>query len=94
MNDFEQELTQALARKPAPDGFAARVLARAQTVPARWPPRWAGIALAASLLIGTIAWAQWDRRDRERRAHAQLLLALKITSGQLHKIHNRLEGAN
>lgn len=96
MMDFEDQLRAALARQPAPAGFAERVAARAgRRSRSRnfWKP-WAAGCLAASLLAGACGLKQFeDRRTRQRgqAARAQLIQALEITSGKLSSIQKKVE---
>jgi hypothetical protein len=104
MTDFEDQLRRALERKePSPD-FAARVLARVsakrhpRTI-ANWFhwPAWTAAAIAASLLFASTG-LDLERRQRLAReqgeeARAQLLQAMEITSVELNKIHQKVQGA-
>lgn len=99
MEDLEQQLKNALARKEAPEWFEAKVMAAARRGGAarsggalfRW--RWATAALAAVLAVGGVAW-QHERDVRERTqgeaAKARLELALKITRAKLQRIEQKL----
>jgi len=99
MEDFEQQLKNALARKDAPDWFEAKVMAgiardrgsQARRPTLRW--RWASALLATVLLIGGVTW-QYERAAQERaageNAKARLTLALKITRAKLQRIEQRL----
>lgn len=103
MDDFEQQLKRALARKDAPGFFEAKVLAaanRQQTGEMRvtrfvrpWS-RWITAGAATVLMISGVVW-QRERNDRERvageSAKAQLELALKITSKKLKHIELQIE---
>ncbi len=101
MDDLERQLQQALARQEAPPWFEEKVLRAVARQPERrstswfgsaYPIRWATAALATLLLSGGIAW-QHERQERiaGEAAKAQLQLALRITSSQLHKIEKRIE---
>ena len=100
MDDFEQLLKQAMARKEPPAWFEAKVVAAAERQPRQrwqfWRLRWAAAAFASLLLVSGVVW-QHEREGRERaageRAKAQLELALKITSQKLQHIEQRLEAA-
>src|SRR6476659_1538044 len=99
MDDLEQQLKEALARKEAPAWFEARVLAAVgeQREPelswwrrpfAAQKVRWATCA-AAALLVSTGVW-QHERTLHEREAgeaaKERVKIALRITSTQLQKI--------
>jgi len=90
MEDFEQQLKHALARKEQPAAFEAKVFAAlAKSKTTRWA-FWRWEALAASLLMAAAFWAQHEQTVRDRAAgeaaKARLQLALKITVTQLVRI--------
>ena len=104
MDDFEQQLKQALARKEPPAWFEAKVMAAAAREPERrkswWGTwfaagrlRWATAGLATVMMVGGIAW-QREREEEERaageQAKAKLELALKITGAKLRQIEERV----
>ncbi len=97
--DLEQHLAQALARCDPPPGFAARVLARAQSQPPQVPAtarsplrRW--YALAAVLLCALFLAAGYERqRQREERADRQFDQALRITDQALDQTRQQLDQA-
>ena len=95
MNPLEPRLREALRRQDPPEGFAERVLQRAQQLPRhRRPPPW---LLAASLLMVPLplGWGYRDyeahRRAEAERAQAQLALALRITSQKLNLAFKHLQ---
>jgi hypothetical protein len=99
MDDFEQQLKAALARKEPSPFFEARVLnaAKRQAHARRASFRmWWASAVAAALLVMTGSAWQYEKSVHERaageQAKAQLELALKITSVKLQKISNKVEG--
>jgi len=96
VDDLERDLREGLAARPAPEGFAERVLARVASRKA--PPRshpafflhWRG-ALAVALIAAVLITAGlWQRRRQQRiageRARAQVILALRITNSTLDAI--------
>ena len=103
MDDLEQQLRNALARKDAPDWFEAKVMAairRDGALPSqrharrpilRW--RLATALLATVLVIGGVTWRH-ERAVEERAAgeaaKARLELALKITRVKLQRIEQKL----
>lgn len=93
MEDFEQELRNALTRKDPAVGFTARVLDATARRPARGHS-WIAILAVAALLVMGIVW-QRDRIVQERvageAAKANLKLALRITSEKLNKIQERVD---
>jgi len=99
MDDLEQQLRNALARKDAPDWFEAKVMAAARretNVPVRrlslrW--RWVSALAVALLVTSGVVWQQHEaavERTQGEQAKARLELALKITRTKLHKIEQRL----
>ena len=96
MDEFEQELRQALERRPAPPSLKRRLMARRQTAgrhggPWMWQRMAASLALAA-VLGGAAEW-QWHEREERRRGEAarqQVLTALRITTGALNRMNTKL----
>jgi len=92
--NLDEELRSALERRPPPPGFTERVLARA-AAPVRPAPRtwvrWVA-AMAACLLLAAGAFEY--RRYQGERARSQVLLAVRITAGKLHKVHKRMQMLN
>ena len=103
---LEDDLRAALARIEAPDGFAARVVARARVQdmerddgPAR-PPQPATtrswlvvLATAASLAVATssgLLYLGHQKRADAERARRLALQALRLTSAELQQIQSRV----
>jgi hypothetical protein len=89
--NLENELREALRRESAPEGFAARVLARTRTTP-RWR-RPATLALAAGVTLAALipsAVYEYRRRQRAMEAGNQLMTALNITRVQLQETRERI----
>ena len=84
--DLEEQLKEALARKPAPDGFAGRVTARAR-VRRSSASRWA--SAAAVLLIVAGGGAAY-RQHQGAVAKEQVMTAMKITAVKLHRIQTQV----
>ena len=90
--NLEDELRSALRRRePSPD-FTDRVLARVAAAPAphaaRPWVRWVA-ALAASVLLA--AGAVEYRHYQGERAKSQVLLAVRIAGGTLHKAQRKVQ---
>lgn len=86
---MEQELREALRRKPAPEGLAARV--RAQ-LPDRRPfvARWAVAATVTIVMVsGTFTWREIEQRRGEQAAQ-QTLDALRLVSEKVNFARNRV----
>jgi hypothetical protein len=91
--DLDHELQQALARTPAPDGFANRVLARLgePETPRQW--HWpaastlrriaAVVALTAALGGLTAHQVAEHRRTEGERARREVMTALHIASAKM-----------
>lgn len=90
MNQFEDELRQALRRKQPPAGFVQKVLAKT-----RGPGKlrhWLAIGLAASLaFIGAF---ELYRYEQGMHAKQQLMLALEITSNKLNAAQHKVDAVN
>ncbi len=101
--NIEHELKSALRRKPAPAGFATRVLAAVEAergMPARlaaqagWWRAAAAAVLLTAILGGWTAHTVAERRAGEK-ARKELLLALQITGEKVRyaQSHVRTIGA-
>lgn len=93
MNEFEQQLRQALVRKPAPSDFAARVQSR---IPApRRAPWQAWAAAMAAMLVVTVGGLRYHEWRQAVEAKQQLLRALAITEEKLALVERKLnQGRN
>lgn len=102
---LEQKLRATLQSRPAPNGFADRVLARVDALsshkPQPWPVRTirnpiVRAAIAATLLL-SVGVGGYFEHQRERQiagehARQQVLLALRITSSTLQDVRNKVDG--
>lgn len=97
MREFEQELHQALLRRPAPPALKARILAaRSRRRTLRIHRRvvlWQ--RLAASLVLATaigggFAWRHVQQQRQGEEARRQVLTALRITNRALNEVNARL----
>lgn len=94
---FEDDLRSALRREPAPEGFAARVLANANAGPGKVIPFWrrpTTFALAAALAMAAVIPAgvsQYRERQRGIEARDQLVQALAFTRVQLQQARGRVQ---
>jgi hypothetical protein len=103
-NEFEEELRQALERRPAPPGLKRKILERRAVLHTRrsWfaiPHVGLWMKVAATLLIiailggGGLEWRAARRAEEQRRGEAarqQVLTALRITGQTLDKVQARL----
>ncbi len=104
---FEQELRAHLQARPAPEGFADRVLEKVDALPHRKPTPWplrtirnpiVQGAIAATLLL-SVGVGGYFEHQRERQiagehARQQVLLALRITSSTLQDVRNKVDSDN
>jgi hypothetical protein len=97
-DEFEQELREQLQARPAPEGFADRVMARVPKRPARrgWigfsTPVWQW-AVAALLVLGMVVGGlERERQQRIEGEHArdQVLLALRIAGSTLRDVQDKV----
>jgi hypothetical protein len=105
MEDFEQKLKDALARKDQPPTFEAKVFAACarersasgsagSSAPGvLW--RWEIAAVAATILLAAVSWTGHERQERAagEAAKARLQLALKITVTELGKIQRTVQAS-
>jgi REP element-mobilizing transposase RayT len=100
-DELERELCEALTTRPAPLGFATRVMAqidaREKSAGVRTPFwRWlAASATLAAACLGLLAGTQYERH-RERRiagehARQQVFLALHITGSTLEQVRRKVQ---
>lgn len=97
MDDFEQELRQAMERRPAPPRLKRKVMeqrSRRQTQrlwsrTILWQRLAAGLVLAA-LLAGGVTWRNYETRREGEAAREQVLTALRITSHALNTVNTQL----
>jgi len=97
MNGFEDQLTQAFVRRPAPPGLKRRILnqrAQRRTVQMRnrvvfWQRLAAGFVLAAGI-GGGYTWHHVDQERKGEAARKQVMTALRITNRTLDQIQARL----
>jgi len=97
MEDFENELRQALERRAAPPSLKRKVLEqrsrlrtqRLRVRAAMWQRLAASVALAA-VLGGGFAWRNREERLKGEAARAQVLTALRITAHALNQMNEEL----
>jgi hypothetical protein len=106
MSYLEDDLKTALRRTEPPDGFANRVLARANgpaaAEPSWWqyltvlvrPPRvqWVALSLIVSFMIPAAGVYRKERHARAEgeRAKEQLVFAMRVTGNKLHRVHQKV----
>jgi hypothetical protein len=103
LNEFEEELRQALERRPAPPGLKRKIMERraARNTRRSWfgvPHVGMGMKVAATLLMiailggGGLEWRA-KKAEEQRKGEAarqQVLTALRITGHTLDKVQARL----
>lgn len=94
---FEQELRDAMERKPAPPSLKRRILQqraarRTQKVHTQhvWWQRLAASVLLAGVIAGGYSWRQVEERRKGEEAKQQVLTALRITNRALNDMNRRL----
>ncbi|MCL4794249.1 MAG: hypothetical protein KJZ84_06790 [Bryobacteraceae bacterium] len=96
MNQFEDQLRDALRRVPPPAGFVERTLARAaqeQRAPRRairFPRYVAALAASLALVFGGLRYQEYRQGQQ---AKEQLMTALRITGSQLHQVQQKVAPA-
>ncbi len=101
MEEFEQELRQALKRQSAPPNLKRKIMARRRPVPeprshaVLWQRLAASLALAA-VLGGAVGWDLHLREERRKGEAAcqQVLNALRITNHALNHMNHQLAAHN
>ena len=95
-SEFEQELRQALERRPAPPSLKGKILARRRGArlgrrTVLWQRLAASLVLAA-VLGGAAEWQQHVREERRKgeEARQQVMIALRITGHALEKMNQQL----
>jgi hypothetical protein len=96
-DEFEQELRQAMERRPAPPSLKRKVMdqrSRRQTQrlwsrALLWQRLAAGLALAA-ISAGGVIWRNYESRREGEVAREQVMTALRITSHALNQVNTQL----
>lgn len=98
MEDFDRQLRQALARKPEPAAFEAKVFAAVakQRSERKSVWRWAAEVAAVAVVVSGF-WLQYQHGVREKiageAAKKHLQVALKITVSELEKIQQTVKAS-
>jgi len=101
--ELEQQLREALRSRPAPQGFAERLMQRLSQTPSASPaparkrllsfPLAARLATAATVVLAVLVGGliyQHQRQVAGQRARQQVLLALRITNLTLEQVGQKL----
>jgi len=97
MDDFERELKQALARRPAPPSLKRKLMEqrgrqRTERLHIRkvvWERLAAGLVLAG-VLGGAYTWHDREERRKGEAAREQVMTALRITNRALNQVRTQL----
>lgn len=97
IDEFEQELRQAMDRRPAPPSLKHRILEkrgvrrkeRVHTYTVWWQ-RLAASVLLAAVVGGGYSWRQIEERRRGEEAKQQVMTALRITNQVLSNMNRKL----
>ena len=90
--EFERELQQAFARRPAPPSLKRKLMERRrrpQHTFVQWQRLAASLVLTA-MLAGGLEWRIVEQRRKEEAARQEVLTALRITSHALNQMNSRL----
>ncbi len=98
MDEFEQEVRQALERRPAPPGLKRKVMeqrSRRRTQRIRnhaviWQ-RLAACVLLAAVILGGLMWREREERRKGEAARQEVMTALRITGRALNEMKTQLE---
>ncbi len=105
--EFELQLARAMARVDAPEGFAARVMEKAEQTPAvvvmrprsgLWRMQaWTGGAVAAVLALGMfgaeVLHQRRERAEQAAKADQQFAVAMQVTDHALAHTRKQLQRA-
>ena len=94
IDEFEKEVRQAFARRPAPPGLKRRLMLMRRQPQIQKPfmtwQKLAAMLVLTALISGGIQWRMMEQRRREEAAREQVLMALRITSHALNQMNARL----
>jgi transcriptional/translational regulatory protein YebC/TACO1 len=101
MDDFEQELRQAMLRRPAPPSLKRKILDRrkrqnTERIHARmvlWQRLAASIVIAA-IAGGAYMWHNAEQRRKGEEAKQQVMTAFRITGHALERMNQQLAERN
>lgn len=95
--EFESELRQAMARRPAPPSLKRRIMqgrsarrAERHHTSVIWWQRLAASLLVAAVVAGGFGWRQIEERRKGEEAKQQVLTALRITNQVLNNMNRKL----
>lgn len=98
---FEEELRQAMGRRPAPPSLKRRIMQRRQARQTQrvhtyhvWWQRLAASLLLVGVLAGGFTWRHVEERRKGEEAKQQVITALRITNHVLNDMNRRLAARN
>jgi hypothetical protein len=94
IDEFERELQQAFARRPAPPSLKRKLMEKRRRPQLQhsfvtWQRLAASLVLTAAL-AGGIEWRIVEQRRKEEAARQEVMTALRITSLALNRMNARL----
>jgi len=96
MEEFESELREAFARRPAPPSLRRGLMERRRAAARQRTFNWitwqklAACLVLTAVLAGSVEWRMAEQRRKEEAAREQVLTALRITSHALNQMNARL----
>ena len=97
MDDFEQQLSEAFARRPAPPSLKRKIMARrslqnTERINNRTAllQRLAACLVLGAALAGGFAWRNREEQRKGEEARQQVLTALRITNHALDQVKIQL----
>ena len=98
IDDFEQELRQAMERRPAPPSLKRKILERRRRQNTErlhgrmvlWQ-RLAASVVLAGVLGGAFAWRNAEERRRGEEAKQQVFTALRVANHALNEMNAQLK---
>lgn len=101
MDGFEQQVRQALERRPAPPSLKRRLMEKRATLTSQrrhtqivWWERIAASIVLAGVIGGAAAWHRVEEERKGEAARDQVLTALRITNHALNEVNQRLTARN
>jgi hypothetical protein len=99
MNTFDNDLRQALARRPPPTDLAERILARMRqaetrrSVPQRVSYWWASAAAVVILASAPALYLRHARQVQGEKAKEDVMRSLRLTAAKLQVVQDRVAEA-
>ena len=101
MDELENELRQALERRPAPPSLKHKVMERREAMHERrrhgrivWWQRLAVAATMAGVLAGALVYRHAEQQRKGEEVRREVMTALRITSRALNQMQSQLQAHN